>query len=422
MSWTHLLPWFRRYPSPDRWPSSARGRYRPRVEALEGRRLPSTVTNLNDSGPGSLRDAIANTPAGGTVDFQPGLTGAITLASLPLAVDKALTIAGPGAQSITVQQASSGAAGFNISASAQPVMISGLTIVHSFPGIMNAGTLTLTDSILQGNGSVVPCCGTPEGGGINNSGTLTVINSTLRGNFLDAAFGARGGGIYNSGTATVINSTLSGNEVSASKTGAGGGGIWSNGTLTLINCTLSGNHASANTLAGPAGRGGGIAAGGTVTLINTLVAGNTANESGPDISGAVVKSNHDLIGNGDGSTGLVNGQNGNQVGTTATPIDPKLGPLQDNGGPTPTQALLPGSPAIDAADNAASPGPTDQRGLPRIVNGVIDVGAYESQTTGFFALGGVPGRVQVRSRGSGAVLADFAPYGASFTGPVTVAV
>src|SRR5262249_46453910 len=69
---------------------------RPRLEALEDRCLPSTVMNLADSGPGSLRDAIAGTPAGGTVDFQPGLSGTIALSTAELLIDKDLTIAGPG--------------------------------------------------------------------------------------------------------------------------------------------------------------------------------------------------------------------------------------------------------------------------------------------------------------------------------------
>src|SRR6516225_8501060 len=80
----------------------SRRRSRPRVETLEGRCLPSTVTNLLDAGPGSLRDAIATTPAGGTVDFQPGLTGTITLTSGELAINEDLTITGPGADVITV--------------------------------------------------------------------------------------------------------------------------------------------------------------------------------------------------------------------------------------------------------------------------------------------------------------------------------
>src|SRR5262249_56746702 len=86
------------------------------------------------------------------------------------------------------------------------------------------------------------------------------------------------------------------------------------------------------------------------------VAGNTAATDGPDVSGPFLPASaYNLIGDGTGSSGLVNGENGNQVGTAASPIDPLLGLLQDNGGPTKTIALLPGSPAIDARDNSDSP-------------------------------------------------------------------
>lgn len=95
MSWTLLRAFLRGPRSPYR-------RYRPQVESLEGRWLPSTVTNLNDAGPGSLRDAIAMTPAGGAVDFQSGLTGTITLTSATLTIDHSLTITGPGANTLTV--------------------------------------------------------------------------------------------------------------------------------------------------------------------------------------------------------------------------------------------------------------------------------------------------------------------------------
>src|SRR5207249_7364866 len=85
-----------------------------------------------------------------------------------------------------------------------------------------------------------------------------------------------------------------------------------------------------------------------------------------------------LIGDGSGASGLSDGTNGNQVGSASSPIDPLLGPLQNNGGPTQTMALLPGSPALDAGDNTAAP-PFDQRGLSRVVAGRIDIGAFEVQ-------------------------------------------
>src|SRR5262249_21987718 len=116
-----------------------------RLEVLEGRCVPSTVTNLNDAGPGSLRQAIADTPIAGTVDFQAGLSGTITLTSTTLTIAKDLTIAGPGANVLTVS-GNNARQVFNISGPFT-VAISGLTIAN-------------------GNG---------QGGGIfNNTGTLTI--------------------------------------------------------------------------------------------------------------------------------------------------------------------------------------------------------------------------------------------------------
>jgi hypothetical protein len=105
---------------------------------------------------------------------------------------------------------------------------------------------------------------------------------------------------------------------------------------------------------------------------------------GPDVAGTDVMATYTLIGDASGATIIDNG--GNQIGTGGAPVDPLLGPLEDNGGPTLTHALLPGSPAIDAGDPSAMPGvgdtpQYDQRGLPvtRVYGVRIDIGAYESQ-------------------------------------------
>jgi hypothetical protein len=504
--------------------------YRPRLECLEGRCVPSTVTNLSDHDPGSLRDAIATTPAGGTVDFQAGLSGTITLTTGELAINKDLTIAGPGADVITVS-GNHASRVFDIAATFT-VDISGLTIADGSVtnnyggGIYNDGTLTVSNSTLSGNsayagggiynlgtltvsnstlsGNVASAVG-GFGSGIYNGGTLTVSNSTLSGNYASYA----GGGIYNDGTLTVISSTFSGNEGIGFLYGSGGGGIANKGsltisnstlsgnvaspassgggilnlgTLTVSNCTLSGNVAdyggggidnsdygtltvSNSTLSGnSADDGGGIAnAHGTVTVSNSTLSGNLATWGGgianlgtltvsnstlsgnfADLGGGGISTaddnpphsvtltnvtltanransggglsvgsgspvlhdtliagnfrglisttpddvggnldpggDYNLIGDGTGMTGLVNGVNGNQVGSADAPIDPLLGPLQDNGGPTFTHALLGGSPAIDAGNNAYATD-WDQRGpgYPRIVNGIIDIGAFEYQ-------------------------------------------
>jgi hypothetical protein len=208
-----------------------------------------------------------------------------------------------------------------------------------------------------------------DGGGVLNSGELTLTRSTL---FANSA-GAAGGGISNpGGTLTVINSTLAANSASD------GGGIYNFGTLTVINSTLAANSANQPTL----GYGGGISnlTIGTLLLQDTIVAGNHTTGIGPDISGPVTgASSHNLVGDGTDLLGISNGVSGNLVGSAASPIDPRLGPLADNGGPTRTYALLPDSPARGAGslDFATT---TDQRGLPRTVDGEIDLGSFQTQT------------------------------------------
>ena len=115
-----------------------------------------------------------------------------------------------------------------------------------------------------------------------------------------------------------------------------------NGTTTLTNCTVSGN--SANT-------GGGVYNYGTTTLGNTIVVGNTAS-GGPDVDGFITSQGNNLVGVTDGSSGWVASD---LTGTIAAPLDPVLARLGNFGGPTQTMALLPGSPAIDAGNNAHIP-------------------------------------------------------------------
>jgi hypothetical protein len=331
------------------------------------------VTNLNDAGLGSLRQAILDTPAGGTVDFQPGLSGTITLSGGELAISKDLTIAGPGADVITVSGNGSPYRVFNIAATFT-VAISGLTIANGRGfalggGIMNNGALTITNSAVSGNVtfSILETGGV--GGGIYNHGALTVANSSISGNVASGGLpGGYGGGIASDGELTITNSTVSRNR--ASGLSASGGGISGNGRLTITNSTVSGNAANV----GGYGDGGGISGGGT--LRNTLIAGNTADRS-PDLSGGFTSQGHNLIGDGSGGSGLTDTD---LVGTAENPIDPLLGPLQYNGGPTLTMAPLPGSPAVDAGDNTDPPA-FDQRGpgYDRIVGGVIDIGAFEVQ-------------------------------------------
>jgi hypothetical protein len=95
-----------------------------------------------------------------------------------------------------------------------------------------------------------------------------------------------------------------------------------------------------------------LGAGTTVLLHNTLIADNTATTSHSDVSGTVLAaSSYNLVGDGTGLSGISGGENGNQVGTGGSPIDARVGPLADNGGPTQTHALRVDSPALDAGSD-----------------------------------------------------------------------
>ena len=183
--------------------------------------------------------------------------------------------------------------------------------------------------------------------------TLTLVASTVSGN--TASF--EGGGIFNFGTLmTVRNSTIANNIVTTS----GGGGILDQGTTTTVtNSTISGNQATA-------GLGGGFSsASAGVTVTNTIIAGNSAS-IGPDTQGAFISGGRNLVGKTDGGTGFTG--TGDLTGTAGSPLNPMLGGLGNNGGPTQTMALLSGSPAIDTVPSGGGCGvsiTTDQRGQPR---------------------------------------------------------
>ena len=115
---------------------------------------------------------------------------------------------------------------------------------------------------------------------------------------------------------------------------------------------------------------------GSVTILDSIVAANSADTAHPDVSGAFSSLGNNLIGDASGSTSF--SAPADLVGTTGAALDPKLGPLQNNGGPTPTMALLSGSPAIGKGTSAHNAPTDDQRGAPR--HNSPDIGAYEIQT------------------------------------------
>src|SRR5262249_39641297 len=192
------------------------------------------------------------------------------------------------------------------------------------------------------------------------------------------------------------NCTVAGNVAAGGSSSGGPGGTADAGGLTvgdagfatLIGCTIASNQAIGGSGATSGqGVGGGIMlTSGGAALTNTIVATNTAvthADIDGSISGATI---FNLIGDGTGSN-ISNGDLGNQVGTTAAPINPRLAPLANYGGPTPTMALLALSPAIDAGDTLVVTTGTDQRGYARVFNGTVDIGAFEFQPIHLLAVG-----------------------------------
>jgi hypothetical protein len=306
-----------------------------------------------------------------------------------------------------------------ISVTTAQVTFSNLTITKGYAakggGIYNHGTLTVNNTVINRNtasgpgGCKLGCGG--FGGGIYNDGTLSVNNSTVSANTSTVPLscvlgcGNSGGGIYNSlATLTVSNSTISSNTASnlITKSGSGGGGIETSGMVTVNNSTIAYNSAAALYSAS----GGGIENSGTIRLNNSTFASDTAsgeyasgggvnnlggkttaqntifadNSGGGNCAGTITSSGYNLS-----SDGSCNFNSSGDLNNT----DPMLGPLQNNGGPTKTQALLSGSPAIDAGNPSGCTDAkghllkTDQRGDPRPDkedSGGCDMGAYESQS------------------------------------------
>ena len=356
-----------------------------------------------DSGGGSLRTALGHAnQAGGSVVIVTA-TGVIELASVLPPISSDMQILGPGANNLTVSGSGTYQV-FNITSGVSVAMagltISGGTVSGSIGGgIANAGTLSLTNCTVANNSAVaVTGVVSGDGGGIANTGTLSLTNCTIAYNTAAGILGVAsgdGGGIANTGTLSLINCTIADNRAVGAADGLGGdgGGIANSGTLTLTDCTIAGNSA-AGAAGLVVGDGGGIANSGSATLANTIVATNTATgttPNGPDIFGTVTSQGYNLIGNSSGGSGF--------VATDLLNVNPVIGILQNNGGPTPTMAVLPGSPAIAAGNVLLIPSgiTTDQRGLPRTLDAKVDIGAFQSRGFSITVSGGTPQQTPINS-------------------------
>jgi hypothetical protein len=309
------------------------------------------VVNAEDSGVGTLRQAIADAAPGETVSFDLVQGSTIKLTSGELVIDKNLSIVGPGASALSVSGGNQSRV-FRVTSDAN-VQISGLTIrdgtVFGLDGvsgraatdgnggdILNSGTLTLSECTISGGlsvggSSLVGNRGSNgNGGGIDNSGTLTLNNCAVSDNRAVGGGGtpaggdAGGGGIRNqaAGKLTIANSAVSGNEAQGGSTGHGsggnasGGGILNSGSLDIVNSTVSNNTAegrsvSLNGLGGGFGNGGGIENSGALTLKGSTVSDNRASGGGG-------------FGGGQGSGGGVNNEAAGTCAVTESTVNNNL--------------------------------------------------------------------------------------------------
>jgi hypothetical protein len=350
----------------------------------------------------SLRQALADAENGNrpTVDrvlFQAGLSGTITLVTGGLSVSEPVDIVGPGANVLAVSggdmqrvlDTDQGTTG-------DPVTISGLTLTHGYgSGVVGGGAIYSKNTYLKIQSSTISnsVSGISDypGGGIRQvNSKLLIQDSTVSGNK-----GTNGGGVHAfNAQVGVLDSTISGNTATGTSAGYGyGGGIWldqggsgGSGGLIIYDSTIAGNHAR---------YGGGISAYASAFngIGGTVIADNTATNAAPDLRSA-------------GSTpttfqlalSLVESTSGASVadvpgfaGTNIVGVDPQLGTLGSNGGPTQTQKPSLSSPLLDKGK--ALTGPSDQRGLPRpfdipsiaspSAGDGADIGAVELQAADF---------------------------------------
>ena len=322
------------------------------------------VTKTTDTNDGvcdsdcSLREAIDAAEPGDTIDIPAG-TYTLNPIDKSLVVDKDLKLVGAGAGSTVIQAAKKllDVPFRVIEVASGAVEISGVTVRHGQTNFKGGGIYIEQDASLSLSESVIT---KNNDSGVYNSGTLIVENSTIVENNSQT-----GGGIGNVGDLTVTNSTISGNLATRLGGGVHGASI---AKTTITNSTVAANKAGLESI----GAGGGIAQdqGGSMSVSGTIISNNTAAEAGThNCTGPISSAGNNLA--GDTSCNLTEDDD-------LSGSEPLLGPLSDNGGPTPTHALMSDSPAIDTGGGAST---ADQRGTARPTGDGIDVGAYEFDPT-----------------------------------------
>jgi len=354
-----------------------------------------TVSNTADGGAGSLRKALAIVAVDGTVHFSAALAGqSITLLSGPLTLAKNVTIDGSAAPGLTISGNHSDRV-FIVNAGTAATLTH-VAVVDGYGwqlagGILNNGTLTLDHVVVTGNTMATNAGDFWQGGGGVYSGrgaTLNLIDSSVTNN--QARWS--GGGLYSffNTTTNIVRSTISGNVSNDV-----GGGFRSLGNVSIVNSTFSGNRSTG-------WHGGAIFhTDGAMEIASSTIANNVGPDFAPSaifigsfnpavpslkLTNTIVTGNHwyaceqhaaGTVHLTSGGHNLVQDGSCSPVSSDQIISDARIGPLADNGGPTLTHALLPGSPAVDAGDDTVCPA-TDQRGIARPQGPHCDIGSYEA--------------------------------------------
>jgi len=357
------------------------------------------VTNANDSGAGSLRQAMFDISAGGIIDFDPtffnvqrtiNTTTSLTVSNKPIAIN------GPGSKYVTIANNNTSTV---IVANNCDFTLIGLTISggngdKNNPGGQIAGAVT---SSFNHNLTMIDCTVTGNhgrfAGGVYAHGTMTMRGCTITGNQAINPDSNSGGGVsMQGGSALIENCTFSGNTCSVA-TGGGGGFLNFSGTTNIVNCTITNNSCT-----GVFSTASGVNNFSTIYVFNSIIAGNV-NSSVPDVVMGDTTSfskGYNIIGNvgaivaggNHAANVFVNGTRGDQVGTPGNVLDPVIGALADNGGPTQTHLIQPNSKAYNTGSTISYPGTNgadiiapilDQRDFARPRGIATDVGAVEAQ-------------------------------------------
>lgn len=388
--------------------NAARG---PSIAGFQVRELGTAVSTLADSGPGSLRDVIAGLPYGGLVTFGSHLSGkALLLTNGPLSIPNNITLdasALPGG----LRFDGNGTSQLLYIGTNATVTLNSLTLTNGYSvgsngfgyggAVVNRGTLTLNRCVVSGNSVRLSDVGVAYGGaiifggGVFSFGTLTVNECVFFNNTASARLpGSRvgGGALASAGSMTVNRSTFSMNGSHAdgtSEVNASGGAIFSAGPTTVIQCTFFGNVASTIASMGSVAEGGAIFSQDLLVVNQSTLSGNSAikilglgslSRGGGIVNGGLLTLSNSIVAGNFADQAANVAYTYTELGTNLLSGDPGLAPLGNYGGPTQTMPPQPFSPAIDTGGELGTNSyATDQRGVERVVGGLVDIGAVEAQ-------------------------------------------